>query len=184
MKATGIVRRIDDLGRIVIPKEIRRTLRIKEGDPLEIFTDRQGEVIFKKYSPISELQSFAAEYADTLQRTSSMPVFICDRDEIIAVSGASKKEYLDRKISKGLEEIVEGRSLYMRENGNEAVAVTSDGGSHYVNCAMPILSEGDVIGCVFTGGQFDAPHTKTLSDETELKLIQTAGIFLGKQMES
>ena len=89
MKATGIVRRIDDLGRIVIPKEIRRTLRIKEGDPLEIFTDRQGEVIFKKYSPISELQSFAAEYAETLQRTSSMPVFICDRDEIIAVSGAS-----------------------------------------------------------------------------------------------
>ena len=184
MKATGIVRRIDDLGRVVIPKEIRRTLRIKEGDPLEIFTDREGEVIFKKYSPISELQTFAAEYADTLQRTSSMPVFICDRDEIIAVSGASKKEYLDRKISKGLEEIVERRSLYMRETGNEAIAVTKDGGSHFVNCAMPILSEGDVIGCVFTGEQFDAPRTRTLSDETELKLIQTAGIFLGKQMES
>ena len=81
-------------------------------------------------------------------------------------------------------EIYDNARLYMRENGNEAVAVTSDGGSHYVNCAMPILSEGDVIGCVFTGGQFDAPHTKTLSDETELKLIQTAGIFLGKQMES
>lgn len=184
MKATGIVRRIDDLGRIVIPKEIRRTLRIKEGDPLEIYTDRQGEVIFKKYSPISELQSFAAEYADTLQRTSSMPIFICDRDEIIAVSGASKKEYLDRKISRGLEEIVERRSLYMRESGNEAVAITSDGGSHFVNCAMPILSEGDVIGCVFSAEQFDAPRSKTLSDETELKLIQTAGIFLGKQMES
>lgn len=184
MKATGIVRRIDDLGRIVIPKEIRRTLRIKEGDPLEIFTDRQGEVIFKKYSPISELQSFAAEYADSLQRTSSLPIFICDRDEIIAVSGASKKEYLDRKISKGLEEIVERRSLYMRESGNEAIAVTSDGGSHYVNCAMPILSEGDVLGCVLSAEQFDSTKTKTLSDETELKLIQTAGIFLGKQMES
>ena len=86
MKATGIVRRIDDLGRIVIPKEIRRTLRIKEGDPLEIFTDRQGEVIFKKYSPISELQTFAAESADTLQRTSSMPIFIWYRYEIISVS--------------------------------------------------------------------------------------------------
>ena len=184
MKATGIVRRIDDLGRIVIPKEIRRTLRIKEGDPLEIFTDRQGEVIFKKYSPISELQSFAAEYADTLQRTSSMPVFICDRDEIIAVSGASKKEYLDRKISKGLEEIVERRSLYMREDGKDAVAVINDGSSHFVKCAMPILSAGDVIGCVFTGEQFDGGRSKTLSDETELKLIQTAGIFLGKQMES
>lgn len=184
MKATGIVRRIDDLGRIVIPKEIRRTLRIKEGDPLEIFTDRQGEVIFKKYSPISELQTFAAEYADTLQRTSAMPIFICDRDEIIAVSGASKKEYMDRKISKGLEEIVERRSLYMRASENEPIAVTKDGGSHFVNCAMPILSEGDVIGCVFTAEQFDGPRTKMLSDETELKLIQTAGIFLGKQMES
>ena len=184
MKATGIVRRIDDLGRIVIPKEIRRTLRIKEGDPLEIFTDRQGEVIFKKYSPISELQTFASEYADTLQRTSAMPIFICDRDEIIAVSGASKKEYMDRKISKGLEEIVERRSLYMKGSGNEPIAITNDGGSHFVNCAMPILSEGDVIGCVFTAEQYDAPRTKTLSDETEIKLIQTAGIFLGKQMES
>ena len=184
MKATGIVRRIDDLGRVVIPKEIRRTMRIREGDPLEIYTDRDGEVIFKKYSPIGELHAFATEYADTLQKTAGMPIFICDRDEIIAVSGASKKEYLDRKISKGLEEIVEKRSLYMRETGHEAVAVTKDGGSHFVNCAMPILSEGDVIGCVFTGEQFDGPRTKTLSDETEIKLIQTAGIFLGKQMES
>lgn len=184
MKATGIVRRIDDLGRIVIPKEIRRTLRIKEGDPLEIYTDREGEVIFKKYSPIGELQSFASEYADTLQKTSSMPIFICDRDEIIAVSGASKKEYMDRRISKGLEEIVEGRSLYVRESGQETVAVTSDGGSHYVNCAMPILSEGDVIGCVVSAKQYDAPQNDKISSEVEAKLIQTAGIFLGKQMES
>ena len=183
MKATGIVRRIDDLGRVVIPKEIRRTMRIKEGDPLEIFTDRQGEVIFKKYSPISELQSFAAEYADTLQRTSAMPIFICDRDEIIAVSGASKKEYLDRKISKGLEEIVENRSLYVRENGKETVAVAYDGGSHYVNCAMPILSEGDVVGCVVSAVQYNSHGGSKISEETESKLIQTAGIFLGKQME-
>ena len=184
MKATGIVRRIDDLGRIVIPKEIRRTLRIKEGDPLEIYTDREGEVIFKKYSPIGELQSFASEYADTLQKTSSMPIFICDRDEVIAVSGASKKEYLDRKISKGLEEIAEGRSLYMRSVGSETVAITSDGGSHYVNCAMPILSEGDVIGCVVSAWQYDTPTGNKISDEAESKLIQTAGMFLGKQMES
>ena len=184
MKATGIVRRIDDLGRIVIPKEIRRTLRIKEGDPLEIYTDREGEVIFKKYSPIGELQNFATEYADTLQKTSSMPIFICDRDEVIAVSGASKKEYLDRKISKGLEEIAEGRSLYMRSSGSETVAITSDGGSHYVNCAMPILSEGDVIGCVVSAWQYDTPTGNKISDEAESKLIQTAGMFLGKQMES
>ena len=184
MKATGIVRRIDDLGRVVIPKEIRRTLRIKEGDPLEIFTDRQGEVIFKKYSPISELQTFAAEYADTLQRTSLMPIFICDRDEIIAVSGASKKEYMDRKISKGLEEIVESRSLYVRGIGREPISIINDGGTHYVNCAMPILSEGDIIGCVVSAWQYDVSTNSKISDEIESKLVQTAGMFLGKQMES
>ncbi len=184
MKATGIVRRIDDLGRIVIPKEIRRTLRIKEGDPLEIFTDREGEVIFKKYSPIGELQSFASEYADALQKTAAMPIFICDRDEIIAVSGASKKEYLERKISRGLEEIVESRSLYIRGEGKETVAVSHDGGSHYVNCAMPILSEGDVVGCVVSALSYDAPGGSKISNETESKLIQTAGVFLGKQMEN
>ena len=183
MKATGIVRRIDDLGRVVIPKEIRRTLRIKEGDPLEIYTDREGEVIFKKYSPIGELQNFATEYADTLQKTSSMPIFICDRDEVIAVSGASKKEYLDRKISPALEQIVEKRSLYVRGNTEEAVAITSDGGSHYVNCAMPILSEGDVVGCVVSAVPYDAAGGPRISNETESKLIQTAGVFLGKQME-
>lgn len=183
MKATGIVRRIDDLGRVVIPKEIRRTMRIREGDPLEIYTDREGEVIFKKYSPIGELQSFASEYADALQKTSSMPIFICDRDEIIAVSGASKKEYLDRKISRGLEEIVEGRSLYVRADGHETVAVSNEGGSHFVNCAMPILSEGDVVGCVVSAMSYDAPQTERISNETETKLIQTAGVFLGKQME-
>ena len=184
MKATGIVRRIDDLGRVVIPKEIRRTMRIREGDPLEIFTDREGEVIFKKYSPIGELQNFASEYADALQKTSSMPIFICDRDEIIAVSGASKKEYLDRKISPELEEIVEGRSLYVRGEGSKTVAISHDGGSHFVNCAMPILSEGDVVGCVVSALAYDAPNASKLSNETESKLIQTAGVFLGKQMES
>ncbi len=184
MKATGIVRRIDDLGRIVIPKEIRRTFRIKEGDPLEIFTTKDGEVIFKKYSPISELQTFAAEYADSLQRTSLMSVFICDRDEIIAVSGASKKEYLEKKISKELEEIVEKRTLYIRDEDKEAVSVVRDGGGHFVNCAMPILSEGDVIGCVLTAGAYNGKSSSNISFETESKLVQTAGIFLGKQMES
>ena len=184
MKATGIVRRIDDLGRVVIPKEIRRTMRIREGDPLEIYTDREGEVIFKKYSPIGELQSFASEYADALQKTSSMPIFICDRDEIIAVSGASKKEYLDRKISRGLEEIVESRSLYVRGDGNETVAVSNEGGSHFVNCAMPILSEGDVVGCVVSAMSYDGQQGARISNEAETKLIQTAGVFLGKQMES
>ena len=112
-----------------------------------------------------------------------MPIFICDRDEIIAVSGASKKEYLERKISRGLEEIVEARSLYIRSDGHETVAVSNDGGSHYVNCAMPILSEGDVVGCVVSAMAYDAPPASRISNEAETKLIQTAGVFLGKQME-
>ena len=185
MKATGIVRRIDDLGRVVIPKEIRRTMRIKEGDPLEIFTDREGEVIFKKYSPIGEMQTFANEYAETLQKTSASPIFICDRDAVIAVSGASKRDYLERKISRGLEEIVESRSLYVRGNGKEPVAVINDGGAHYVNCAMPILSEGDIVGCVASvTDQPNAPHREMPTGEVESKLILTAAGFLGRQMEN
>ena len=183
MKATGIVRRIDELGRVVIPKEIRRTMRIREGDPLEIYTDRDGEVIFKKYSPVGELIEFAAEYADTLQKTMSMPIFISDRDAILTVSGASKREYTDRKISRALEEIIESRALYTRSEGKEAIPVTDDG-SHYVNTAMPIISEGDILGCVISAWQYDAPTSEKLDDGIEAKLIQTAGIFLGKQMES
>ena len=184
MKATGIVRRIDDLGRVVIPKEIRRTMRIKEGDPLEIYTDREGEVIFKKYSPIGEMQGFATDYAETLQKTSASPIFICDRDAVIAVSGASKRDYLERKISRGLEEIVESRSLYVRGPGEEPISIINDGGSHYVNCAMPILSEGDIVGCVVSAWQYDVSTSGKISDEIESKLVQTAGMFIGKQMES
>ena len=183
MKATGIVRRIDDLGRVVIPKEIRRTMRIREGDPLEIYTDRDGEVIFKKYSPIGELHAFASEYADTLQKTAGMPIFICDRDAIITVSGASKREYIDRKISHSLEEIIESRALYTRSAGKETIPLTDDG-AHYVSCAMPILAEGDIIGCIISGWQYDVPVTDKINENIEAKLIQTAGIFLGKQMEN
>ena len=183
MKATGIVRRIDDLGRVVIPKEIRRTMRIREGDPLEIYTDRDGEVIFKKYSPISELQTFAGEYADTLQKTAGTPVFVCDRDVVIAVAGASKREYLDRKISAELDEIIENRGLYIKGHAGQTIPIITDGGNHYVNCAMPILSEGDIIGCVVSGWQKEQSTKDKISDEIESKLIQTAGVFLGKQME-
>ncbi len=184
MKATGIVRRIDDLGRVVIPKEIRRTMRIREGDPLEIYTDREGEVIFKKYSPIGELQAFAAEYADTLQKTSGLPVFICDRDEIIAVAGVSKRDYIDKKISADLDEIIESRGLYQNKSRREDVLILDGMCEHYISCAMPIISEGDVIGCVISGWQVGNSASTKISDDIEAKLIQTAGIFLGKQMES
>ena len=157
---------------------------ISDGDPLEIYTDRDGEVIFKKYSPIGEIQSFANEYADALQKTSASPIFICDRDAVIAVSGASKREYLERKISRGLEEIVESRSLYVRGERKDPISVINDGGTHYVNCAMPILSEGDIVGCVVSAWQYNQPTNGKIADEIESKLVQTAGMFLGKQMES
>ena len=184
MKATGIVRRIDDLGRVVIPKEIRRTMRIREGDPLEIYTDREGEVIFKKYSPIGELQNFAAEYAETLQKTSALPIFITDRDEIIAVCGASKKEYLEKKVSSELEEIMENRGLY-HHTGDKAEKFISDNSKeHYISSAMPIIANGDIVGCVISGWPTATATTNKIADEIEQKLIQTAAIFLGKQMQS
>ena len=183
MKATGIVRRIDDLGRVVIPKEIRRTMRIREGDPLEIYTDREGAVIFKKYSLIGELQSFAAEYADTLHKTSGLPIFICDRDEIIAVSGASKREYLEKKITPELEEIINSRSIYQSTLGKNEKFIVETCKDHRIGCAMPIITEGDVVGCVLSGEADPAPADR-ISAEVEAKLIQTAGIFLGKQMET
>ena len=183
MKATGIVRRIDDLGRVVIPKEIRRTMRIREGDPLEIYTDREGEVIFKKYSPIGELTNFASQYAETLHKVCELSVLITDRDSIIAASGLPKKEYMEKRVSAELEKIVEGRSFYVYTPGEKKVLATNDGrDNHYVSCAMPIITEGDVIGCVVSMLQMDAEGSG--KNDTETKLVQTAANFLSKQLES
>lgn len=181
MKATGIVRRIDDLGRVVIPKEIRRTMRIREGDPLEIFTDRDGEVIFKKYSPIGELTAFAAQYAETLHKTCDLSVVICDRDSVVACAGVSKKEYGDKPLSEELEAICEGRSLYTYQKDGSKISPLRDGGSHYVSCAMPIVSEGDVVGCV---AALTPNDTDSFPEAVETKLVQTAAGFLGRQLES
>lgn len=180
MKATGIVRRIDDLGRVVIPKEIRRTMRIREGDPLEIFTDRNGEVIFKKYSPIGELTSFAGQYCETLYKTCGLSVIVCDRDSVVACAGISKKEYADKSLSEELEKIMEGRSIYSRSEAGRKMPALSDGGSHYVTVAMPIICEGDVIGCV---ASLVENEKDAVPESVECKLIQTAASFLGKQLE-
>ena len=185
MKATGIVRRIDDLGRVVIPKEIRRTMRIREGDPLEIYTNREGEVIFKKYSPIGEINSFAAQYAETLFRTCNLEILICDRDAVIALAGVSKKEYMDRTLSPELEKIMEGRSVYRYREGDERIYPVDAQSPHFVSCAMPIITEGDVIGCVVALSPVGKERSSDMSAyDTEAKLITTAAIFLGKQMES
>jgi len=183
MKATGVVRRIDDLGRVVIPKEIRRTLRIKEGDPLEIFTDKEGEVILKKYSPIGELSEFAEEYAETLTKTTGHIACITDKDTVIAVSGASKKELLEQGVSSQLEKIMEDQEKYIsKENNNVAVPITKNGKEDRLNNAQviyPIISEGNTIGSVILLSKDD----KTKMTEVEQKVAQSAASFLGKQME-
>ncbi len=177
MKATGIVRRIDDLGRVVIPKEIRRTMRIREGDPLEIYTDREGEVIFKKYSPIGELAQFAAQYAETLNKTCGISVVICDRDAVIACAGIPKREYTDRKLTPEVERLIENRQLYTATDDRVAII---DGGAA-VSCLMPIITEGDITGCVASVITADGER---VAPELEVKLIQTAAGFLGRQLES
>ena len=181
MKATGIVRRIDDLGRVVIPKEIRRTMRIREGDPLEIYTDREGEVIFKKYSPIGELSTFAAQYADTLHKICELNVVICDRDGVIACAGVPKKEYMDRSVTEEMENIIEGRSFYQYKQNDAPICVTHSG-SHFVHCAMPIITEGDIIGCVCSVSKSE--NQPEVPSDSEIKLIQTASNFLSRQLES
>lgn len=183
MKATGVVRRIDDLGRIVIPKEIRKTLRIKEGDPLEIFTDKEGEVILKKYSPIGELSEFATGYAETLAKTTGHIACITDKDTVIAVSGGSKKEFLEQALSKELEEVMENKEIYTSSDNNEiALPITeNDNRERKYNAQViyPIVSQGDVIGSVILLSK----DQNTKMGESEFKVVQSAAGFLGSQME-
>ncbi len=182
MKATGIVRRIDDLGRVVIPKEIRRTLRIREGDPLEIFTGRDGEVILKKYSPIGELSEFATEYAESLHEALQHNAIITDRDTIIAVSGTSKKDYIEKRVSKALENIMEDRQTFVSNQGDKMMLLTSDesdAGKYTSQVAIPIITHGDPIGTVVL---FSKDKNVTMG-EVEQKIVATAAAFLSKQME-
>ena len=182
MKATGIVRRIDDLGRVVIPKEIRRTMRIREGDPLEIYTNSGGEVIFKKYSPIGEMGEFAEQYAESLYKTSGLPVVISDRESVIACAGVPKKDFLKKNISKEMEDIIENRSLFMTGTGHNVAVTDSTQNDYYVSCSMPIISEGDVTGCVAAVAMRDESAKRVVADAEQM-LIQTAASFLGKQLE-
>ena len=179
MKATGIVRRIDDLGRVVIPKEIRRTMRIREGDPLEIYTDKEGGVIFKKYSLMGGLTEFAGQLCETLNRTSGHVCVITDRDSCIAVSGAPRKELLDKQVSQELERLMEGRQIVQYQEG-ATVNLCAESDKYFVLAAAPILSEGDVLGCVLLVGSGAEPAV----GEVESKLVQTVAAFLGRHMES
>ena len=179
MKATGIVRRIDDLGRVVIPKEIRRTMRIREGDPLEIFTDKDGELIFKKYSPIGELSDFARQLCESIKKSSDFTAVICDRDAVIAVSGAGKRELSDKGVSVQLGKIMEDRIPYRHQGTDSALPVCADDDKFCISAAVPIIAEGDVLGCVL----FATARGGSDCGDAEFRLAQSAAIFLGKQME-
>ncbi len=181
MKATGIVRRIDDLGRVVIPKEIRRTLRIREGDPLEIFTDREGQIILKKYSPIGELSQFAKQYVDSMAQTTGHIVCVADRDQTIAVSGSPKKELEGKNISKDLETAIgERESILAAGTDKKYIKVTSEEESNYsYQVISPIISEGDAIGAVI----ILTKDEKAKFGDLEIKLTSFASGFLGRQME-
>ena len=159
MKATGIVRRIDDLGRVVIPKEIRRTLRIREGDPLEIFTDREGEIILKKYSPIGELGTFAKQYAESLAQVSGLMVCITDRDAVIAAAGGAKKDYMGKAVSQELEDIIQERENIQAAAGDRKYVrlVEEELEDCFAETICPIICEGDAIGAAanFLGRQME-----------------------------
>ena len=180
MKATGIVRRIDDLGRIVIPKEIRRTLHIRESDPLEIFTDREGQVILKKYSPIGEMTTFAKQYAESLAQVSGHPTLIADRDQFIAVSGGCK-QLLNKAVSRQLEEKINNRETVIASKGDRNyINIAEDIAVDYAwQLITPIICEGDIIGSVILLEN----DGKNKMGEVEQKLAQSAAGFLGRQME-
>lgn len=184
MKATGIVRRIDDLGRVVIPKEIRRNMRIREGDPLEIFVDREGEIILKKYSPIGELAGMAREYAEAINEALGKPVMIADRDSIIAVSGVAKKDFLGKAIGRLVERSMEERRMYLQNYQNEGdqgggnIVADDKGELNYRfkgELVMPIVAQGDPIGAVVICGQEDV-------GDIERKVAQSAAGVMARQM--
>lgn len=181
MKATGITRKIDELGRIVIPKEIRRTLRIREGTPLEIFTEKNGEIILRKYSPMGEMVAFAQQYADSLAQTTGMMVCITDLEQVIAAAGGAKKEYLGKSVSEKLEQLMEerGQLQAVPEEKKYIPIIRESAGENFGQTICPIICQGDVIGAVILLSK----DVKVRMGEVERKLAYCAAGFLGRQME-
>ncbi|MDD5017503.1 MAG: stage V sporulation T C-terminal domain-containing protein [Eubacteriales bacterium] len=179
MKATGIVRRIDELGRIVIPKEIRRTLRIREGDPLEIYTDREGGIILKKYSPIGELAAFALDFAEALSSTLGLTTIISDRDTVLAASGEYKREYFERAVSSALEDSMNARTVIKKDGANTIPLVSGEDSSQTTSQLIaPISMDGQPIGAIVVVARGGA-----IIGDAEQKAAEAAAAFMGKQME-
>jgi AbrB family transcriptional regulator (stage V sporulation protein T) len=184
VKATGIVRRIDDLGRVVIPKEIRRTLRIREGDPLEIFTDHEGEVILKKYSPIGELSDFASEYVESLHKILGHIACVTDKDAVVAIAGEAKKHLRDGRISSDLERIINDKKVVVTNLSQQGKIYhisenESDKPEYTAQVIAPIVSAGESIGAVILLSK----DPNVTMGETESKIAEAAAAFIGKQME-
>lgn len=179
MKATGVVRRIDDLGRVVIPKEIRRNLRIREGDSLEIYVDNAGDVILKKYSPIEDLSEFAQQYADALYLAIGKDIIICDRDIIVAATANLKKKYLNKKVSEQLEKYMNSRIAKVEKNATD-FELTADVNEHTTFVIQPILSSGDCVGAVIILGNENSSEIT----EVDLTSARTAASFIGKYLEA
>ncbi len=180
MKATGIVRRVDSLGRVVIPKEIRHTLRIKEGAPLEIYTDRDGSVTFRKYSPLGELQDFSEQICDAIRATTGTITAITDRDAVIALSGAHRRDFIDRPCSRELDLLMEQRKFYCLQPDTPKIPLSELSDKLHIAMMAPIISQGDLIGSLVTLQETENFQT-TPSHELMLK---TVADFLGRQMES
>jgi len=180
MKATGIVRRVDDLGRIVIPKEIRRTLKIREGDPLEIYTEKDGGVIFRKYSPMGDMLEFASQMCEAIGTNTGRIAAVADRDSIIALHGAPKRELMDKPNSLELEKLMEQRKNYRFQPGDSMIRATESSDKYHLGVAAPILSQGDLMGCVM----LLMGENATAFQESDQKLAQTVANFLGKQLEN
>jgi AbrB family transcriptional regulator (stage V sporulation protein T) len=176
MKATGIVRRIDDLGRVVIPKEIRRYARLREGDPLEIYTNRDGEIILKKYSPIKTLDNLAQDYAESLFSALGLIILITDCDNVVAVSGASKKDFLNKEIGQTTDSIIDRKKAIIINNPD---VIVTDQTLIAIAAIAPIVVEGNGIGTVVICSK----NPETQMDEMEIRLAETAAAFLASQMK-
>lgn len=179
MKATGIVRRIDDLGRVVIPKEIRRTMRIREGDPLEIYTNSEGEVIFKKYSAMSELSENAANVAEVMYKTAGCPVVVFDKDHVVASAGVPKREFAERRVTAQLEELMDSRGQFFCPDGRSNSFFPAEGVERTAIAAVPIITAGDVSGAV----AFMTSEKGAEATDLQKSLITAAAQFLAKQIE-
>ena len=179
MKATGIVRRIDELGRVVIPKEIRRTQRIRQGDTLEIFTAADGEVVFKKYSPLVELGRLSSVYAEVLSKSLNCTVLVCDRAQIMAAAGSGKNDMMGREISTEMEHLLSGRTVYTAPENPGKRLHLFERGERLVLCAAPIIAHGDVEGGVLLPGTARAPSPR----QDAVQAVATAANFLARWME-